>query len=129
MAPVIFAETLKSRDRTGFENDTISGPVSVSVWRPNVAVRSQCQECQVSTSIWRTKLRSRPSPGQNYTHICIQDEVTSQSIQYTIPSPFCRYNAIHCVELNGEGLSCYSNKTESVYKNGHTITDLLTKRI
>ena len=32
----------------------------------------------------------------------------------TIQSPFCGYNTIKCVELNGEGLSCYSNKIESV---------------
>ena len=30
----------------------------------------------------------------------------------TIRSPFCGYNTIWCVELNGEDLSCYSNKTE-----------------
>jgi len=32
----------------------------------------------------------------------------------TIGSPFCGYNTICCVELNGEDLSCYSDKTESV---------------
>jgi len=32
----------------------------------------------------------------------------------TIRSPFCRYNTIKCVKLNGENLSCYSNKIESI---------------
>ena len=32
----------------------------------------------------------------------------------TIRSPFCGYNTISCVELNGEDLSCYSYETESV---------------
>ena len=32
----------------------------------------------------------------------------------TIRSPFCGYNTIYCVELNGEDLSCYSNTIESV---------------
>jgi len=32
----------------------------------------------------------------------------------TIRSPFCGYNTIECVELNGEDLSCYSNNIESV---------------
>jgi len=32
----------------------------------------------------------------------------------TIRPPFCGYKTISCVELNGEHLSCYSNKSESV---------------
>ena len=32
----------------------------------------------------------------------------------TIRSPFCGYNTIYYVELNGEELSCYLNKIESV---------------
>jgi len=32
----------------------------------------------------------------------------------TIRSPFCGYDMTQCVELNGEELSCYSNKIESV---------------
>jgi len=32
----------------------------------------------------------------------------------TIQPPFCGYKTISCVELNGEDLSCYSNKSEPV---------------
>ena len=32
----------------------------------------------------------------------------------TIRQPFCMHNTIYCVELNGEDLSRYSNKIESV---------------
>ena len=32
----------------------------------------------------------------------------------TIRSPFCGYNTTYCDESNGEDLSCYSNKIESV---------------
>ena len=42
-------------------------------------------------------------------------------------SPFCGYNTISCVELNGEDLSCYSNKIESVSLS--KCPDWPTKRI
>jgi len=43
-------------------------------------------------------------------------------------SPFRGYNTIQRVELNGEDLSCYSNKIESAsLRNVHMITDLPTK--
>ena len=32
----------------------------------------------------------------------------------TTRSPFCGYKTIRCVQLNGEDLSCYPNKIESV---------------
>jgi len=32
----------------------------------------------------------------------------------TIRSPFCGHNTLLCVELNGEDISCYSNKIQSV---------------
>ena len=41
-----------------------------------------------------------------------RSDVTESKV--TTRSPFCGYNTIHCVELNGEDSSCYSNKTESV---------------
>ena len=40
------------------------------------------------------------------------NDVTESMV--TIRSPFCGYNTIRCVKLNGEDLSCYLNKTESV---------------
>jgi len=51
-------------------------------------------------------------------------EVTLKCVKYTGRSgvtesmvteltPFCRYNMTQCVELIGEDLLCYSNKTES----------------
>jgi len=41
-----------------------------------------------------------------------RNDVTESMV--TIQSPFCGYSTTKCVELNGEALSCYSNKTESV---------------
>jgi len=32
----------------------------------------------------------------------------------TIRSPFCGYDTIQCVELDGEDLSCFPNKIERV---------------
>jgi len=32
----------------------------------------------------------------------------------TVRSPFCGYNTTKCVKVKGEGLSCYSNKVESL---------------
>jgi len=43
-----------------------------------------------------------------------QREVTSQSLWPRYDHHFCGYDTIWCVEINGEDLSCYSNKTESV---------------
>jgi len=40
------------------------------------------------------------------------NDVTESMV--TIRSPFCGYNTIECVELNGEDLSCYSNETKSL---------------
>ena len=50
----------------------------------------------------------------NLRHLCIHmvNDVTECSV--TIRSPFCGYDTTQCVELNGEDLSCYSNKTQSV---------------
>ena len=42
----------------------------------------------------------------------------------TIWSPFCGYNTIYCVELNGADWSYYSNKIESVSENVHVSTYL-----
>ena len=53
-----------------------------------------------------------------------QSDITESMV--TIQSPFCGYNIIECVELNGEDLSCYSNKIVSVslrkcpYNHWHT---------
>ena len=50
----------------------------------------------------------------------------------TTRSPFCGYNTIYCVELNGEDLSCYSNKIEPVSlqsPHDHWLSALSTKRI
>jgi len=47
-----------------------------------------------------------------------------------IRSPFCGYNTIYCVELNGEELSVIRIKlNQLVYDNVHMTTDLPTKRI
>ena len=43
-----------------------------------------------------------------------ESDVTKSMV--TIRSPFCGYNTSQYVQLNGEDLSCYSNKSESVYK-------------
>ena len=40
------------------------------------------------------------------------DDVTESMV--TIRSPFCGYNTMPCVELNGEDQSCYSDQIESV---------------
>jgi len=40
------------------------------------------------------------------------NDVTESMV--AIRSPFCGYNTIKCVELNGKNLSCYSNKLEPV---------------
>jgi len=48
----------------------------------------------------------------------------------TIQPPFCGYNTMQCVELNGEDLSCHSNKLNRlVEENVRMITDLPTERI
>jgi len=39
--------------------------------------------------------------------------VTSQSLWSLYDRHFCGYNTTYCVELNGDDLSCYSNKNES----------------
>jgi len=41
-----------------------------------------------------------------------RSDVTESMV--TIRSPFCGHTTIQCVQLNGEDLSCCSNKTESV---------------
>ena len=48
-------------------------------------------------------------------------EITSQRL-------WSRYDRhfVCITRYNGEDLSCYSNKTESVYENVHNITDLQT---
>ena len=82
-----------------------------------------------STGIIRTHL------GMQAMHGCGQytgcSDVTESVV--TIRSPFCGYNTIQCVELNGGDLSCYSAKTESVsFKKmpiEPTITDLPTEHL
>jgi len=52
------------------------------------------------------------------------NDVTESMV--TIRPPFCGYNTIYCVEVNGEDLSWYSNKTESVSLRKCTYYDWLT---
>ena len=47
---------------------------------------------------------------ENYVYIGCSDV---KQFMATMRSPFCGYNTTSCVELNGEYLSCYSNKIES----------------
>jgi len=46
----------------------------------------------------------------------------------TMRSPFCVYNTTYCVELNGESLSCYSNKIEWVSLRKCPYDHWLTKK-
>jgi len=59
----------------------------------------------------RTKI-SRISSWEIWQPYIGRNDVTDSMV--AIRSPFCTYNTIYSVELNGEDLSCYSNKTESV---------------
>ena len=51
----------------------------------------------------------------------------TESVVATRP-PFCGYNTIQCVELNGENISCYSNKIESVIWRKCSYDHWLTKK-
>ena len=56
-----------------------------------------------------------PTAGGMAAVYCIymgRSDVTESMV--TIRSHFCGYETLSCVELNGEDLSCYSNKIESV---------------
>ena len=55
-------------------------------------------------------LSTATTPMRTYT----QGEVDVTESKVTIRSPYCGYNTTECVELNGEDLSCYSNKIKSV---------------
>jgi len=46
-------------------------------------------------------------------HIIHRVKSHSESV-LMIQSPFCGYYTIYCTDLNGEDISCYSNKTESL---------------
>ena len=75
---------------------------------------------------WNLRVRTlfyvyyaRQTERQTRSWQCIGWSDVTESIA-TIRSPFCGYNTIHCVELNGEDSACYSNKTESVSLNKMT---------
>ena len=53
---------------------------------------------------WQKRLPDRLYTGRT--------DVTESTV--TLRSPFCGYNTMQCVLLNGEDLSCYSNEMESI---------------
>ena len=55
--------------------------------------------------------------------------MTSRSLWSRCDRHFVGITRYNSFELNGEDLSCYSNKVESVSLNVRRITDLPTKRI
>jgi len=60
-----------------------------------------------------------PLPIEPLTALDVQSNFVDQYIDVAesivaTRSPFCGYNTTKCVELNGEDLSCYLNKNESV---------------
>jgi len=66
-------------------------------------------------------------PDISYRPIYIKRSDVTESVVAT-RSPFCGYNTIQCVELNGENISCYSNKIESVIWRKCSYDHWLTKK-